>query len=109
MPDLNQRQPLLADYLIQNTLWWIEYLGLSGIRMDTYPYSDAAFMSDWSCAVMDAYPDFNVCGEEWSLMSFECKVGAVGQERAYTLLIESRIRRCLRFSCLKTVKFRRES
>lgn len=67
MPDLNQRQPLLADYLIQNTLWWIEYLGLSGIRMDTYPYSDAAFMSDWSCAVMDAYPDLNICGEEWSL------------------------------------------
>ena len=67
MPDLNQRQPLLADYLIQNTLWWIEYLGLSGIRMDTYPYSDAVFMSDWSCAVMNAYPDFNICGEEWSL------------------------------------------
>ena len=45
MPDLNQRQPLLADYLIQNTLWWIEYLGLRGIRMDTYPYSDAVFLS----------------------------------------------------------------
>ena len=67
MPDLNQRQPLLSDYLIQNTLWWIEYLGLSGIRMDTYPYADADFMSDWSCAVMNAYPDFNICGEEWSL------------------------------------------
>lgn len=67
MPDLNQRQPLLADYLIQNTLWWIEYLGLGGIRMDTYPYSDADFMARWSCEVMEAYPDFNVCGEEWSL------------------------------------------
>ena len=67
MPDLNQRQPLLADYLIQNTIWWIEYLGLSGIRMDTYPYSDAKFMSRWTCAVRQAYPNLNICGEEWSL------------------------------------------
>ena len=67
MPDLNQRHPLLADYLIQNTFWWIEYLGLSGIRMDTYSYSDKDFMRDWTCAVMEAYPTFNMCGEEWSL------------------------------------------
>jgi glycosidase len=67
MPDLNHRQPLLADYLIQNTIWWIEFLGLGGIRMDTYPYSDAAFMTRWSCEVMAAYPNFNMCGEEWSL------------------------------------------
>ena len=67
MPDLNQRQPLLADYLIQNTIWWIEFLGVSGIRMDTYPYSDADFMARWTCEVMAAYPNFNVCGEEWSL------------------------------------------
>jgi glycosidase len=67
MPDLNQRQPLLSDYLIQNTIWWIEYLGLSGIRMDTYPYSDADFMARWTCEIMEAYPDFNICGEEWSL------------------------------------------
>jgi len=67
MPDLNQRNPLLADYLIQNTIWWIEYIGLSGIRMDTYPYSDKEFMSDWTCAVMKEYPHFNICGEEWSL------------------------------------------
>jgi len=67
MPDLNQRNPLLADYLIQNTVWWIEYLNLAGIRMDTYSYSDKDFMKDWTCAVMDEYPDFNICGEEWSL------------------------------------------
>ena len=67
MPDLNQRNPLLADYLIQNTLWWIEYLNLAGIRMDTYSYSDRDFMKDWTCAVMNEYPDFNICGEEWSL------------------------------------------
>jgi glycosidase len=67
MPDMNQRNPLLADYLIQNTLWWIESLNLSGIRMDTYSYSDKDFMKDWTCAVMDEYPHFNICGEEWSL------------------------------------------
>ena len=38
MPDLNQRNPFMAIYIIQNSLWWIEYLGLSGIRMDTYSY-----------------------------------------------------------------------
>ena len=48
MPDLNQRDPLLADYLIQNSIWWVEYLGLSGIRQDTYPYPDKHFMAEWS-------------------------------------------------------------
>jgi len=67
MPDLNQRNPEMATYLIQNTIWWIEYLGLSGIRMDTYSYSDKKFMRDWTCAVMNEYPNFNICGEEWSL------------------------------------------
>ncbi len=66
MPDLNQRHPLLANYLIQNTLWWIEYAGLSGLRTDTYPYSDPAFTSQWSLRVMQEYPNFNIVGEEWS-------------------------------------------
>ena len=66
MPDLNQRNPLLADYLVQNALWWIEYLGLAGIRMDTYPYPDKAFMSEWTRRVMREYPNFNIVGEEWS-------------------------------------------
>ncbi len=67
MPDLNQRNQLMADYLIQNTLWWIEYSGISGIRMDTYPYPDKDFMSDWTCAVLNEYPDFSIVGEEWSV------------------------------------------
>jgi glycosidase len=67
MPDLNQRERRLSDYLIQNTIWWVEYLGLSGIRMDTYPYSDARFMSRWTCTLRKAYPKLNICGEEWSL------------------------------------------
>jgi len=66
MPDLNQRNPLLADYLIQNSIWWIEYTGLQGIRMDTWPYPNKHFMSEWSRRVMQEYPDFNIVGEEWS-------------------------------------------
>lgn len=66
MPDLNQRNPLLADYLTQNALWWIEYLGLAGIRMDTYPYPDKQYMSAWTRRVMLEYPEFNVVGEEWT-------------------------------------------
>lgn len=66
MPDLNQRNDLLADYLIQNTIWWIEYSGLTGIRMDTYPYPDKDFMSRWTCEVMQEYPNFNIVGEEWT-------------------------------------------
>ena len=66
MPDLNQRNPHVARYLIQNTLWWIETAGLSGIREDTFGYADAQFLSDWAKAVMDEYPDFAMVGEEWS-------------------------------------------
>lgn len=67
MPDLNQRNKLMADYLIQNAIWWIEYSGISGIRMDTYPYPDKHFMTDWTARVMQEYPNFNVVGEEWSV------------------------------------------
>ncbi|WP_374607940.1 glycoside hydrolase family 13 protein [Thermomonas sp.] len=67
MPDLNQRNPHLARYLIQNTLWWIEYAGLSGIREDTFGYADTQFLSDWAKAVLTEYPDFAMVGEEWSI------------------------------------------
>lgn len=66
MPDLNQRNPFMARYIIQNSIWWIETLELGGIRQDTYPYPDKAFMSDWAGAIMDEYPNFNIVGEEWS-------------------------------------------
>lgn len=65
MPDLNPRNPLFAKYLIQNSIWWIEYLGLSGIRMDTYPYPDMDFMAEWTEAMMKEYPHLNIVGEEW--------------------------------------------
>ncbi|MBN2347877.1 MAG: glycoside hydrolase family 13 protein [Bacteroidales bacterium] len=67
MPDLNQRNPLLAAYLIQNSIWWIEYADLGGIREDTYSYPDAEFMSEWSGRIMQEYPNFNIVGEEWSV------------------------------------------
>ncbi len=66
MPDLNQRNPHLAAYLIQNSIWWIEYARLGGIRMDTYSYPDKEFSARWTCAIMNEYPDFNIVGEEWS-------------------------------------------
>jgi glycosidase len=65
MPDLNQRNPYLKKYLIQNTLWWIEYSGLDGIREDTYPYADQNYLSEWAKAILDEYPNFNIVGEVW--------------------------------------------
>lgn len=67
MPDLNQRNPFMATYIIQNSIWWIETLGLGGIRQDTYPYPDKDFMSDWAGAIMNEYPNFSIVGEEWSV------------------------------------------
>ncbi|TXB61313.1 glycoside hydrolase family 13 protein [Phaeodactylibacter luteus] len=66
MPDLNQRNPFLATYLIQNSIWWVETLGLGGIRQDTYPYPDKDFLTDWTCSIMQEYPNFNIVGEEWT-------------------------------------------
>jgi neopullulanase len=66
MPDMNGRNPFMARYLIQNSIWWIETLGLGGIRQDTYCYSDKGFLEKWSCGIMEEYPDFNIVGEEWS-------------------------------------------
>lgn len=65
MPDLDQRNSLLADYLIQNTLWWIEYSGIDGIRMDTYVYPYKEYMARWAKEVIEAYPQFNIVGESW--------------------------------------------
>ncbi|MFT7606218.1 MAG: glycosidase, partial [Saprospiraceae bacterium] len=67
MPDLNQRNPLMANYLTQNAIWWIEYLGLAGIRMDTYPYPDMEYMTEWTRRVEEEYPNYNVVGEEWNI------------------------------------------
>lgn len=65
MPDLNQRNPHLMKYLIQNSIWWIENSGIDGIRMDTHPYAELEGMAEWIRAVEREYPRFNIVGECW--------------------------------------------
>ena len=65
MPDLNQRNPHVMKYLIQNSEWWIETVGIDGIRMDTYPYADRDGMALWMKTLDREYPHFNTVGETW--------------------------------------------
>lgn len=65
MADLNQHNEFLAEFIIQNTIWWIEYLGLDGIRQDTYQYAYKDFMAEWMQRILLEYPDYNVVGEVW--------------------------------------------
>ena len=65
MPDLNQNNPHVMNYLIQNSIWWIETVGIDGIRMDTYPYAYASPMARWMKTLNEEYPNFNVVGETW--------------------------------------------
>ena len=65
MPDLNQKNPHLMKYLIQNSIWWIESSKINGIRMDTYPYADMQGMAQWAADVLREYPNFNIVGECW--------------------------------------------
>ncbi len=65
MPDLNQDNPLVLNYLIQNTIWWVEYANLDGIRVDTYPYNEMEGIAKWTKAITDEYPNLNLVGEVW--------------------------------------------
>ena len=65
MADMNLRNPLVLNYLIQNSIWWIEEVGLDGIRQDTYPYPDKYGMREWNLRVREEYPNFNIVGEAW--------------------------------------------
>jgi len=65
MPDLNQDNPLVETYLIQNSLWWIATFGIDGIRMDTYPYPEKNMMARWAKRVTDEFPGFFIVGEVW--------------------------------------------
>jgi len=69
--DMNQQNPFVLTYFIQNTIWWIEYSGMTGIRMDTYLYNDYQAIAMWAKSVMDEYPDFNIVGENWQQESHE--------------------------------------
>jgi len=66
MADFNQKNPFVQKYLIQANIWWVEESGIDGIRMDTYPYSDKEYMSKWTNALLDEYPQLNIVGECWS-------------------------------------------
>ncbi|MCO6161337.1 glycoside hydrolase family 13 protein [Flavobacterium sp. NRK F7] len=65
MPDLNQSNPLVLNYLIQNAIWWIEFADLDGFRVDTYSYNDKEGIAKWTKAITDEYPYFNIVGEVW--------------------------------------------
>ncbi|WP_375436750.1 glycoside hydrolase family 13 protein [uncultured Hymenobacter sp.] len=65
MPDLNQSNPLVATYIIQNNLWWVENTGIDAYRIDTYSYSDRNFLMQWGQAILDEYPQLGMFGETW--------------------------------------------
>jgi glycosidase len=66
MPDLNQANPFVANYLIQNHIWWIEYAGLTGLRIDTFGYSNNDFLTEYTKRITTEYPHINMVGEEWN-------------------------------------------
>jgi glycosidase len=65
MPDLDQRNPRLANYLIQQTIWWIETYGIDALRIDTYAYPDQNFMRQWGKEIKNQYPDLFLFAETW--------------------------------------------
>ncbi|MBQ2166030.1 MAG: cyclomaltodextrinase N-terminal domain-containing protein, partial [Bacteroidaceae bacterium] len=65
MPDMNQKNRLVIDYLIQASMWWIEWAGIDGFRQDTYPYNDFDGMRKWCDRIELEYPGFNIVGEVW--------------------------------------------
>lgn len=87
MPDLNQSNPLVLNYLIQNAIWWIEYAGLDGFRVDTYSYNEKEGIAEWTKAIMEEYPNFNIVGEVWmhdqAQISYWQKNSPVGAIRSY--------------------------
>jgi neopullulanase len=90
MPDLNQSNPLVLNYLIQNAIWWIEYADLDGFRVDTYPYGDKNGVAQWTKAITDEYPNFNIVGEVWYHTSAQnaywqkdSKIGAIESFNSY--------------------------
>lgn len=90
MPDLNQSNPLVLNYLTQNAIWWIEYADLDGFRVDTYSYNDKEGISKWTKAITDEYPHFNIVGEVWmndqAQMAYwqkDSKIGAIQNYNSY--------------------------
>ena len=63
MPDYNERNPYVQNYLTQNHIWWIEYAGIDGLRLDTYAYNDPAYMADWATKLKAEFPHLSIFGE----------------------------------------------
>jgi glycosidase len=87
MPDLNLKNSLVLQYLIQNVIWWIEYADLDGLRVDTFNYSDPQAMAKWCKSITDEYPNFNIVGEITMLnqaqLSFWQKDSVISQIQNY--------------------------
>ncbi len=90
MPDLNQSNPMVVKYLTQNAIWWIEYADLDGFRVDTYSYCDKKGIAEWTKAITDEYPHFNIVGEVWmhdqAQMAYwqkDSKIGAIQSYNSY--------------------------
>jgi len=93
MPDMNQQNPLLLTYLIQNTIWWLEYAQLDGLRVDTYPYNDKEAIARWTKAILNEYPNLNIVGEVWmhdqAQMSYWQKDSPIGALQDYNSYLPS--------------------
>jgi len=93
MPDLNQSNPLVLNYLIQNAIWWIEYADLDGFRVDTYSYNDKVGIAKWTKAITDEYPYFNIVGEVWmhdqAQMSYWQKDSPISAIQSYNSYLPS--------------------
>ncbi len=87
MPDLNQENPLVLNYLTQNAIWWIEYANLDGFRVDTYSYNDKEGIAAWTKSIMEEYPNFNIVGEVWmhdqAQISYWQKDSPIGAIQSY--------------------------
>ncbi|NBL64606.1 alpha-amylase [Flavobacterium sp. NST-5] len=87
MPDLNQSNPLVLNYITQNAIWWIEYADLDGFRVDTYSYNDKVGIAKWTKAITDEYPYFNIVGEVWmhdqAQMSYWQKDSKIAEIQSY--------------------------
>ncbi len=93
MPDLNQSNELMLNYLTQNAIWWIEYADLDGFRVDTYSYNDKAGIAKWTKSITDEYPNFNIVGEVWmhdqAQMAYWQKDSKIGALQSYNSYLPS--------------------
>src|SRR6185369_15074337 len=97
MPDLNQSNPYVANFLIQHAIWCVEEFGVDGWRIDTYIYNDLAFMNRCNKALLDEYPKLTMFGETWvhgvPNQSYFC-------ENNYNIPFKSNLQATTDFQCL---------